>query len=259
MSWLWGSVKMKPAVTEKVHVESGVFPPDPSFEFTLLVLTGWLLMTKVWALSLLDSLRGRHWLARSVSSSAVLLQKASLLRGQLGGGLWFLLFLKHHKVHATVYPWKILKNIVAEAFKTCVYFNEVYLEVYSSQEMLAGSPLSGQLILRVERESTDVVFDVGLGLKGQVSTPVLCLPFSLCVRPGTCRPSPTATSGRSTRRPRIAASARADTSARTWSRSPARAGRAPRCGPCLLTPYRPPPAHPPQRPLSVCGLRVLSQ
>lgn len=145
---------------------------------------------------------------------------------------------------------------MAEAFKNCVYFNEADLEVYSSQEMLAGSPLSGQLILRVERESTDVVFhvgpwvSVGLGLKGQVSTPVLCLAPSLRVRPGTCRPSPTATSGRSTRRPRIAASARADISARTWSRSPARAGRAPRCGPACSLPSDPRLLTPRQRPLS---------
>ena len=60
MSWLWGSVKMKPAVAEKVHVESGTCPPDPSFEFTLhLLVDCW--WPKVGALSLLDSLRGRHW------------------------------------------------------------------------------------------------------------------------------------------------------------------------------------------------------
>ena len=31
---------MKPAAAEKVHVESGTFPGDPSFEFTLFVLRG---------------------------------------------------------------------------------------------------------------------------------------------------------------------------------------------------------------------------
>lgn len=215
-------------------------------------------MTKSVGLVIAGLLGGRHWLA-TVWARLVLLQSLSY-SGAAGWRTLISHLSPSTMIHTAVYPWKDTQKYCGRGILKPVFISMKYAECSQPVWHLKISRFSFWVacdsqgwagehwhLVRCRRNWVE---------RARVSTPVLCLPFSLRVRPGTCRLSPTATSGRSTRE----AAHRTPRShpnhiSETWA-EPSEAGRAPRVRPTFSLPTDPPPAHPPA-PLSVCGLRII--